>query len=83
MADPCIVPECKRPQKTRGLCGPCRQQAGNAIRRGETTDNELVAAGLMLPHKAKVRPRVSLFYQAFLAAKADDTPTSREDAAQP
>lgn len=48
--DICITPGCDRPYHSRGLCDTCRTQARRAIKRGETTWEELEELGLALPH---------------------------------
>lgn len=45
----CLVPGCDRPERCRGMCGPCRATATGLVDKGETTDDELIAKGWLLP----------------------------------
>jgi hypothetical protein len=59
----CMTPECDRPLKCRGLCGPCHQAFYEAKRNGEVTDEEAVKIGLVLPARHK-GPASGLFLSA-------------------
>ena len=45
----CLVTDCVRKAVQRGVCNACRSNFSAAINRGRITEEELVAAGLMLP----------------------------------
>lgn len=45
----CMTPECKRTAKSRGICSACFQSFLDAKNRGEVTDADAVAWGLVLP----------------------------------
>lgn len=45
----CIITECGRDAEHRGLCKSCWNQAGKAVRAGETTWEELEAVSLARP----------------------------------
>lgn len=50
----CMVPGCKRKHYTRGVCHACYQTFQNAKRAGEITDEEAVAARLILPARSHI-----------------------------
>ena len=43
----CMVPECHRQLRTRGICSACYLKARNMIDSGEVTEKELVERGLL------------------------------------
>lgn len=45
----CLMPECKSPQKYRGLCESCYQSASRLIRLGRTTWETLEEKGWAYP----------------------------------
>lgn len=45
----CLVSACDRKATRRGLCDSCRAEANRMVKRGETTEQELIEKGLMLP----------------------------------
>lgn len=47
----CIIPNCGRREKRRGLCEACYRQVRLAIEAGKTTDAKLVKRGLLLPKR--------------------------------
>lgn len=47
----CLVKECKRMSKQRGLCTSCYLSALKLIKIGKTTDDELVNRGMINPKK--------------------------------
>lgn len=51
----CMITDCGRVGYSRGLCGPCYQSSRLRIEAGDTTDEELVRLGIMLPRFAKAR----------------------------
>lgn len=56
----CIIEGCERQQEQRGVCVACRAHLSDAIYRGEITEDDLVANGLLLPRKiAAHRPKVT------------------------
>lgn len=65
----CLIPGCKRPPKTRGLCTSCYATATKMKLRNETTFDELQTLGLMLSPAAG-RPESNPLRMAFAAAKA-------------
>jgi hypothetical protein len=50
MSIACLVCQ-KRIGTSRGICGPCRRKLREQVRRAETSIEELVARGLLLPAK--------------------------------
>jgi len=48
-APKCLVPDCGRPQQTRGLCIGCYAVARTAVKEGATTWDVLQAKGRALP----------------------------------
>ena len=50
---PCITPECKSKQHARGLCMGCYTRMQNAVMEKTTTEEQLMAAGLLLPKYGK------------------------------
>lgn len=50
---PCIIPECTGTQHARGLCVACRSRMQDMIKAGQTTEGQLMAAGLLLPKYGK------------------------------
>lgn len=61
VAELCLTPECGTKAHSRGLCANCLGDARSRITSGETTEDELIEAGLMLDRKTpgpkKDRPR--------------------------
>ncbi len=55
----CLIDGCNRPAKTRGVCGSHYAMAIRSIAQGKTTDEKLVAEGLLLPKTKAGRPRKS------------------------
>ena len=51
----CMVPDCKRQVKIRGVCSACYGQAMAAIRNGETTEDDLISLKLILPSRQRGR----------------------------
>ena len=47
----CVVPECGRPVRCRGLCKQCYEIAMKRVRTGRTTTRKLERKGLLLPRK--------------------------------
>ncbi len=52
---------CDNRAQSRGLCWRCNAQAQASIRRGDTTEEKLIKAGLILPSLRKGRPAESGF----------------------
>lgn len=52
----CIVKGCSKEVASRGLCAACRSAAARMIENGETTEEELIERGLMLPNRQGHRP---------------------------
>jgi len=57
----CLIRGCTMPAKSRGLCPTCRAAARAAVSRGDTTEEQLIALGLLLPAKNGGRPMASRF----------------------
>lgn len=63
MKKPCLLPDCLRPARARGLCCLHYEQARRAVERAETTWARLEAAGFCRSaahhhaHRPVVRPR--------------------------
>lgn len=51
----CIVPDCDKPAKWKGLCPTCYGAAKKFIDAGETTWDQLVDMGLAIDRTAKFR----------------------------
>lgn len=49
----CLIKECENKETTRGLCMKCRSIASAMISNGDTTEEELVAMGMILPQTKK------------------------------
>jgi hypothetical protein len=64
----CIVPNCLRPAKLRGVCASCYQNASKLIQRGGTTWEELERLGLVKPRHDGSGQRAAL-YVALAAAR--------------
>lgn len=62
----CMTEGCKRPSKTRGVCGQCYSNARVLILNGDATWKELESIGLVRP--AHDQHTKNLFRAAFLAA---------------
>ena len=66
----CIVPDCNRTERTRGLCNSCYLCARKQIFIGETTWERL--EGLGLAQRKTPATREGVFSRAFTAAKERD-----------
>lgn len=64
----CMIRSCGRKAYQRGLCKKCLLDALEMIRSGQHTDDELVAAKLILPCK-KRGPKPKRLFAAAVAAK--------------
>lgn len=62
----CRVAQCDREPHIRGLCAKCYGNARNAVKKGETSWNELIELGLATTSS---RRRGSLFQTALRNAK--------------
>jgi len=45
----CLTPNCRRPVRTAGCCGPCHSRHLRDVRKGRTTRAQLEAAGRLRP----------------------------------
>ncbi len=52
----CLSPDCGADATKRGVCDNCHQIYRRAINEEETTDQELVAKGLLLPPQREMTP---------------------------
>ncbi|MDE2469450.1 MAG: hypothetical protein KGL35_12065, partial [Bradyrhizobium sp.] len=68
----CIVPDCTRPAKMRGVCASCYQNASKLIQRGGTTWEELERLGLVRPPHAGPKGYRAPLYRALEAARANE-----------
>lgn len=57
----CMIPGCKRHAEVRGVCNPCYLTARNLIDTGRATDEDLVAAGLLLGGARSANPLRAAF----------------------
>lgn len=64
---PCLTQGCPRTARTRGVCMACYVASRTLIKRGETTDEQLVLAKALLPRG--VFARRSLFYEQLERSK--------------
>ena len=62
--DRCIVPGCTNERFSRGVCQSCLREARMKIRLGETTDEQLVAANLLLPMERAGRKKKNALAKA-------------------
>lgn len=76
---PCITPKCGKPAYNRGQCEACHKARYRALRRGNVTDAELEAAGLLLPCTGPGRP--SPFHRAIEAFRNKTVPAAVVNAA--
>lgn len=54
-AVPCLKPGCKGKVRSRGLCDGCKAAAWRAMEAGETTEEELIRHGKLLPKLRNTR----------------------------
>jgi hypothetical protein len=59
----CLTPGCPNEAVTVGICKGCHQAQQRAIRRGDCTEEELVAWGWRLGKRIKPRGRFALALQ--------------------
>lgn len=52
---PCLKPDCRHIARSRGLCNGCLTAASQLIEAGETTEEELIAHGKMLPKQRNAK----------------------------
>ena len=62
----CLIPNCGKRAKTRGLCMTCYGSVHRLIKRNITTFQEMVEVNLLLPRQ---ETRISKLYQSLLAAR--------------
>lgn len=67
----CIVPNCTRPAKLRGVCASCYQNASKLIQRGGTTWEELERLGLVRPRHSGSGQRAALYIALAAAREAE------------
>lgn len=48
---PCIIPQCTKPQRSRGLCNACARRAYHSVEKGTATWADLEELGFALPPK--------------------------------
>lgn len=68
-AQPCLVPECQKEAKLRGLCPSCYQSARRLVAHGEVTWEELGRRGRARP--TGEASHLTPFLRDHLAAKAE------------
>jgi len=53
----CLIPNCRRPAKLRGLCAACLQAFYRSVRSGELTEAQAIEQRLVLPKSKAGRKR--------------------------
>ena len=66
----CLIKDCERNAKTRGLCDPCYQSALTAVKKRKVTWDQLIDLGLAKPATKVSIKGAGLFSVALAAKKA-------------
>lgn len=69
----CIVPNCTRPPRSRGVCSACYMAFSRQVHRGNVTWKDLVSKGLILQRFAVSKAPASAAMKGVSDANKDST----------